>query len=334
MDLVTIIVPVYNTAFFLEKCLNSVFNQTYDNIQLIVVNDGSKDESELIIKKLLDKNNFLYLKKENGGLASARNFAFSYIKGDYIFYLDSDDYLEKDAISNLMKYRLGNDIVIGNYRYVFSSGKSLEKKDYTWTNIKADQMDINDLFNYFFGNLYGINACNKLYNYNFIKNSNVIFQPNKEIFAEDLLFNIKLIKYKPNIKIIDKITYNYYQNINSITYSYKPDLEIRYANLINNFIDYKFKNSNALKTFLICNAINCICYQQNNKKQLKKELILFRNTLIDFSLILSDLKYILSIKSLYKVDYMITIILFKSKLYNMLYFYQKLKRKVRNRNDN
>ena len=90
----SIIVPVYNVEKYVEKCLKSIDNQSYQKFEAIIVNDGSKDKSDSIIKKYIkDKKQFIYLTKENGGLSDARNFGIKYASGDYIIFLDSYDYI-------------------------------------------------------------------------------------------------------------------------------------------------------------------------------------------------------------------------------------------------
>ena len=90
---VSVIVPVYNVENYIEKCLDSLLNQTLDDIEIIVVNDGSTDNSANIIKEKY-VNKIVYLEKENGGLSDARNFGLPHAKGKYIAFLDSDDYIE------------------------------------------------------------------------------------------------------------------------------------------------------------------------------------------------------------------------------------------------
>ena len=103
MTKVSVIVPVYNVEDYIEKCLNSLVNQTLEDIEIIIVNDGSKDNSENIIKSFLSRypQKIKYLKKENGGLSDARNYGIPYAIGEYIAFLDSDDYVELDTYENM-----------------------------------------------------------------------------------------------------------------------------------------------------------------------------------------------------------------------------------------
>ena len=99
----SIVIPVYNVEGYIEKCLNSIKIQTYSNFEVIIVNDGSPDNSEKKIKTFLKDKRFKYYKKENGGLSDARNYGIKYTTGDYLLFLDSDDYIDKKMLEELNK---------------------------------------------------------------------------------------------------------------------------------------------------------------------------------------------------------------------------------------
>ena len=116
MAKVSVIVPVYNVEKYVEKCLQSLVNQTLDNIEIIVVNDGSTDNSKQIIQAFIKENldtNIIYLEKENGGLSDARNYGMNYATGEYIAFLDSDDY-----VKNTIYEKMYNKAVEKNADYV------------------------------------------------------------------------------------------------------------------------------------------------------------------------------------------------------------------------
>ena len=100
---VSIIVPIYNTEKYLEKCLESLVNQTLKDIEIVLVNDGSTDNSENIINKYLKeyKNKIIYIKKENGGQGESRNLALTKVSGEYVTFVDSDDYIDKTMLEKL-----------------------------------------------------------------------------------------------------------------------------------------------------------------------------------------------------------------------------------------
>ena len=104
-ELVSIIIPIYNVEKYLTKCIESVINQTYKNLEIILVNDGSTDNSKEIIDKysLIDSR-IKVINKKNGGLSEARNAGIEIAKGDYIGFLDSDDWIELNMYEKLYKY--------------------------------------------------------------------------------------------------------------------------------------------------------------------------------------------------------------------------------------
>lgn len=103
MPKISIIVPVYNTEKYLKKCLDSLINQTFKDIEIVIINDGSTDNSEKIIKEYEQKysDKIKSYKKENGGLSSARNYGISKANGEYIAFVDSDDYVDLEVFDKL-----------------------------------------------------------------------------------------------------------------------------------------------------------------------------------------------------------------------------------------
>ena len=115
---ITVIVPVYNVAHYLDKCLDSLINQTYKNLEIIVINDGSTDNSGIICQEYAQKDNrIIYIEKENGGQSEARNMGLNRMTGSYVTFVDSDDWVELDYVevlyNKLIEYQA--DIAVGNY---------------------------------------------------------------------------------------------------------------------------------------------------------------------------------------------------------------------------
>ena len=110
----SIIIPAYNGEEYIDRCLNSILNQKYDNFEAIVVNDGSIDNTQVIIDKYVKKDKrFISYKKKNGGLSDARNYGLKYTTGDYLLFIDCDDYFEKDFLEVL-----NNTLINNNYDLV------------------------------------------------------------------------------------------------------------------------------------------------------------------------------------------------------------------------
>lgn len=277
---VSVIIPVYNTEKYVIRCLESIRKQNYNNIQVIIINDGSTDNSEEIISNYLKRYclKYEYYKKENGGLSSARNYGMNYADGDYLFFLDSDDYLSDDAIDSLVSNSGEADIVIGDFIYVDDKEEKKHQQYSYFDVIKVQELDNIGYYKYFYESKYGISACNKLYNRSFIKNTDVYFQRNDVIYAEDLLFNLKVLKSNPVVKVIHKGTYYYCYNEASITHSYKNDLAKRFSALISDYVEYNSKEDRSV-AYAIANAVNTICAQECFWGSTMRQLKIFQNGL-------------------------------------------------------
>lgn len=155
MKLVSIIIPCYNQVQYLPETLQSVLDQSYTNWECIIVNDGSPDATEEVAQRWCEKDSrFIYLKKENGGLSSARNAGLKIAKGDYIQFLDSDDLLEKDKIlQQSLFFNTSVDLIISGYRY-FENSEGITKLRITGNYnilpetviIMSDHVDVINLF--------------------------------------------------------------------------------------------------------------------------------------------------------------------------------------------
>ncbi len=132
MDLVSVIVPVYNVEKYLAKCIDSIIAQTYQNLEIILVDDGSTDSSPAICDEyaLIDRR-IKVVHKSNGGLSDARNCGINISKGDFICFIDSDDYIAEDMLKILLTQMLkdGSGMAICNFLYVDEQGKSIEERN-------------------------------------------------------------------------------------------------------------------------------------------------------------------------------------------------------------
>lgn len=221
MDLISIIVPLYNTSKYLEKCLNSIKNQTYKNIEIIIVDDGSTDSSLQLAKKIAleDKRMKVYHKK-NGGLSSARNYGIQNAQGKYISFVDSDDYIASNMIEILYKNLIRNSADISICGWYLDSNRGIRPCDFktkcvTLNNIEATNMLLNHVS---FDNF----ACNKL----FLKDLfNEILFPEGKIL-EDLLTIYKLIYNSKKIVVDSTPLYYYVLHENSITSNLYKQIDV------------------------------------------------------------------------------------------------------------
>lgn len=125
--LVSVVVPIYNVAPFLEECLNSVVNQTYQNLQIILVNDGSTDESVSIARNYLDDSRVELVSTENGGLSRARNVGLSRARGEYVYFIDSDDCIDLGFLEEMIEIALRDDVEIVCNEQIVRFGERNEK---------------------------------------------------------------------------------------------------------------------------------------------------------------------------------------------------------------
>lgn len=214
-QLVSVIVPVYNVEKYLEKCLESIINQTYKNLEIICIDDGSPDNSIDILNRFAEKDNRIkVIRQENKGLSGARNTGIKNSKGKYITFVDSDDWIENNMITLLVKKMQGEDLdlVICGRNHIINgevkpvnlnkiekilSGRILNGKEYFLEVVSKT-------------NLFSASAYNKLYLLEKIKKEKLIFPEGR--LHEDLLFVFKYLYFSDRVNIINKELYNYVIN--------------------------------------------------------------------------------------------------------------------------
>ena len=198
---VSIIIPVYGVEKYIDKCLNSLVKQSLKEIEIIVVNDGTKDNSQKIIDKYVKKypDKIKSYIKENGGQGSARNYGLKKTTGEYIGYVDSDDFVEKDMYKKLYNKAKENNydiVVCGNYNV---------SEDYQNKNIDAFINNYNtDLENIFFGKMA---VWNKIYKRDILIKNKLEFK--EKVWYEDLAFTLKAIMNSNTFAFIDEPLYDY-----------------------------------------------------------------------------------------------------------------------------
>lgn len=210
----SIIIPVYNVEKYIDKCLKSISEQTYDKFEVIIVNDGSPDESVKIINKYVKKDKRFHLyDKENGGLSDARNYGLKQAKGDIVLFIDGDDYIDKDLLLKLNdEFLIDRDIDVVRFQLRLTNdfGEILEQPGYK----VFSNMSSSDAYKILLENIYVDVAWGYAYRRNFFINNK--FEYAKGRIHEDLgLTHLILVKAK-NISSIDYVGYNYVQREGSI----------------------------------------------------------------------------------------------------------------------
>ena len=205
MSIVSIIVPVYNVEKYLDECLHSISKQTFTSFEVIMIDDGSTDNSSKICKNYVSNDKrFHYYYQKNSGLSCARNKGLTLSTSDYIYFLDSDDFIESNTLEVLVKIamRTKADVVVHNINQHYPDG--IEKKK-IWS-IPGDRLlEIDELKEQIL--IAPCYAVNKLYSKSFLSKNKINFVPN--ICYEDVPFFVEFFLNNPKVYYTEKYLYNY-----------------------------------------------------------------------------------------------------------------------------
>ena len=214
-DLITIIIPCYNAEKTVGKCIASLLSQTYDNLEIIAINDGSIDDTELVLKRLSEKDKRLkYMNQENKGVSYSRNMGIINSKGKYIAFVDSDDYVQKNYIKCmhdvLIKERaqlaVCKYIIIKNHHYIYGKRGTIADKKSLIREMMIPKYDIASF------------CFNRLYIRDILLNNDLLFDNDIHV-CEDVLFNYQYLTYVENVAVCNKHLYNYVINKNGTMFS-------------------------------------------------------------------------------------------------------------------
>ncbi len=276
----SLIIPFYNVKDYILECAKSIYKQKYDNFEAIFVNDGSKDETDSILEKYLNKINdkrFKKYTKKNGGVASARNYGLKHAKGDYVFFIDSDDFLDTNALLKINEEieKTNPDILIMDFYEYF-------KKDNMRRCSGLYDLDTDDITKKCL--LSPPAPWNKVIKRSLLIENNVLFPT--DLWYEDLATTTKLYIYTNNIKHLDMPLYYYRQLPNSAVN--KIDVKIMdMIDILSIIYDFYEDNSkldyyyNEIEKTFIYNcyfAINKFSKSNiENKENYQKKIIEFLN---------------------------------------------------------
>lgn len=206
---ISVIIPVFNAVHTLEKCVHSVLKQTYDNIEIILVNDGSTDESLKLIQKLRTKDNRIqYVSIDNSGVSCARNIGIDMARGEYLVFADADDYMDETMLLKLYEAirRIQADVAVCTYTVgteekhgVLDAVNRIDKPDM----IKELMLPERKMAAF---------VWNRLYKASIVKNNGIRFNTKVKV-CEDTLFNYEVLKYCREVAVVDEPLYHY--NINN-----------------------------------------------------------------------------------------------------------------------
>jgi len=240
METISVIIPIYNVEKFLKQGINSVLNQTYTNLEIILVDDGSKDLSPQICDEYskLDKR-IKVIHKENGGLSTARNAGLDIATGKYIMFLDADDTFEPNSCEVLYKEieKRDADFVTGNYIHMTYDGVKWENPLFDINIYDNFELSINDYQKSFF--VMNSVVWNKIFKRDFIEKHNLRFIP--KALAEDAIFSTYCYVHTNKAYYIKDVVYNYRQNepnksiSTNCTKAYFERINEAYKLIFNNF---------------------------------------------------------------------------------------------------
>jgi len=241
---ISVIIPVYNSAQYIKRCLDTVLNQTLTDIEVILVDDGSKDQSPLICDEYQARDKRIkVIHQKNGGTGFARNNGLKIATGEYISFVDSDDYIKPDMYEKLHEQLVSQKVETCIFGYhKIRDGKFL----HTRTNSITGTFRGEEAFTHIFLNALGTepscsedfrilwqSPCLSLYSLDLIKKYNIYFPSKGDFvsFSEDALFNIDYFYYTSSVTVYNDAFYYYCENPNSSTTKYMSDRFIKDVNL-------------------------------------------------------------------------------------------------------
>lgn len=278
----TIIIPVYNVEKYIEKCIKSILRQELNNYEIILVDDGSTDNSGNICDQYAIKyNNIRVIHQMNKGLSGARNTGIRESKGEYLMFIDSDDFInEKVALKEIID-KLKEDAIQFKWIYYY---ENKNKYIYFKDNELYPNIDFEDLlFKKVQDGTISISACNKIVRRSIIVDNNIYFD--ETLLSEDIDWSLKLYLHIKSLKVINKNVYVYrQQRAGSITNSTSEKNILSLFKIIKYWYQYEYSNKKIKEIYL-----NYLAYQyiilltiinrKNCNKALKEEIYLLKEIL-------------------------------------------------------
>lgn len=297
---ISVIVPVYNAEDTIIETLDSIRNQTFTDFEVIIINDGSTDNSQILLKDYISSDQrFQLITQNNVGVSAARNTGLDNVRGEWVCFIDSDDLIGVDYLDNLYRYSSNNHLVCSSS--IFEFRENIQNIIMSWN---INQNNLEKSLNYILDNKLGAYIWGKLYKTEIL--NNIRFDPNI-LVGEDFEFNIKYAQCVESIRLVEAC-YFYRISNNSLSNNFKESLVLARLNAATHMVDAIFtdKVSKKEKDLLYINygVIGSLRYLLKNKKYMfVKELA--RNINFDFM----KVKYIFSLNKkwipLYLVIYLI-----------------------------
>lgn len=265
MEKVSIIIPVYNTdKEYLDCCIQSLIDQTYKDIEIIIIDDGSIDEVSRNCDLYLKRDNRIKVfHKENSGISTTRNLGVNKSSGKWVFFMDSDDWLELDAIEKLIENSKDMQVVIG--RFFMDNKKYIGGYN---EEIIIDDNNKKDLINSIFFDHHNKycwveSACAKLYLKDFLLENKIRFNDSIATIGEDIVFNFEVYDNAEKIKYLSLYIYHYRTNETSVMRAFDDRLIQKYDRLLENLNkkmkELKYDNFKVQYDFFVIRQLHKIC---------------------------------------------------------------------------
>lgn len=238
MKKVSIIIPAFNSKKSIIRAIDSCVSQSYPHCEVIVINDGSTDNTDVLVKfKYINNNQVILVNKENEGSGKARNIGLSLASGDYIYFLDADDYLDENAIQVMVEAIESEhtDIAISGYKKIFADKKAIEVRPSIYN-------DKTPLENFIIDRIIS-SPWAKLFKRNIIIENNIEFSTHK--IMQDSFFNIQYFSMIRSVAVVDMPLYNYDKSLSTATVGVNAEK-----------LDIIFSSLNEQKKFLINVIVN------------------------------------------------------------------------------
>ncbi|MDC7280519.1 glycosyltransferase [Butyrivibrio fibrisolvens] len=290
--LISIIIPVYNAEKYLPRCIESLLNQTYKDIEIVLVNDSSKDKSAIVCEEYAKQDSRVkFYSKDNEGAGIARNYGISKANGEFLGFCDADDYVEPDMYEKLIEsvsdtYDIAYCLHTNEKSIPVKTGEiKIFNRDNIWDLLVGE---VGSKPNHKADYLYGSAVWRGLYKKSIIEDNGLAFMSERVIGSEDLIFNLEYLNHCNNaIYVMDEL-YRHCENEDSMTHSklhFDIENEIKLYNKINEVLgvnprgDYKLE----LNRFLIKRLRNAIIRisKETNLKEFNKDYIAVKRILND-----------------------------------------------------
>lgn len=259
MKKVTIAIALYNNESYIEKCMQSVLNQSFENLEVLIVDDGSSDGSIKKCQQFLYDMRVQLINKQNGGLSSSRQIGLERATGDYICFIDADDYLHGNYVLELLTAVIEKnaDMAVCNTIFVDEQDRVLTKESelFTllskWEDVVDTSRNLEEEYCTYASGLFMSDSWNKIYRVEYLRKTKTRFELSKEFNGTDLVFNYKILLHKPRVCLVRKSLYYHVIHASSAVHRKGKKLQSGFFEIIDRIIaeNIEFENKDYYSQF-------------------------------------------------------------------------------------